>query len=103
MLVVVTLLTNPKVRVIIPQEWIMGHNQENVNNYGKNGNQDRCIFFTTIGASADGLPDQTILPKFNLALSHVYPSESEETCYKGRIIKYCGKKIYKFTAVFIKF
>lgn len=91
MLVLVYLLEAKK-QIIIPQEWIMDLDQEILNNRGKNSNQNRRVFWTSVGINRD-IPNATLPPNFNLPNSTVFPpsNNATETCYIARIKRFCCK------------
>lgn len=99
MLVVVYLITAKK-NIIIPQNWIMGLNQETLNNIGKASYQNRRIFWSEHGFNDVGLPNASIEPNFRLPLSNTFPPNIAETCYIARVKRYCGecciKEIFQY-------
>lgn len=93
---VIVYLKDAKKQIIIPQEWIMDLDQEALNNQGKNSNQNRRIFYSRIG--------NQVAPNFNLVLSKEFPPfEINETCYIGRIKRFCGKCKLEFIIIIIVF
>lgn len=92
-MLVLVYLVDAKKHIIIPQEWIMKFSQEALNNVGKNSNQNRRVFWSSVGMNNDEIADATIAPNFNLAVSTIYPppDNTTETCYIGRIERFCGR------------
>lgn len=94
MLVVVYLIDARK-NVIIPQNWIMGSNQENINNFGKASYQTRRIFWSKIGIDCESIPDVSIVPNFRLPLAKVFPPPTDAVCYFARIRRFCCEYSHK--------
>lgn len=90
----VVYLMEVKKNIIIPQQWIFGFDQEILNNTGKASYQNRRIFWSNRGVSADGIPDGTIKPNFHLAISKIFPP-GNAACYIARVRRYCGKYMAK--------
>lgn len=90
-MLVIVYLVEAKKQIVIPQEWVMDLDQEILNNSGKNSNQNRRIFWSSVGMDGQ-FPDATIAPNFNLQKSTVFPPENaNETCYLARIKRFCCK------------
>lgn len=85
----VVYLLSAKKNVIIPQHWIFGFNQEKVNNIGKTSYQNQRIFWSNHGLSHNEIPDESIEANFHLPLSDHFPPQSVQTCYIGRVKRYC--------------
>lgn len=89
-------LLEAKKNLIIPQNWIMGLTQENLNNFGKASYQTRRVFWSQIGISCELIPDVSIIPNFHLPLAKVFPPPIDEVCYIARVRRYCCKYMRSF-------
>lgn len=88
-MLVVVYLVDAKKNVIIPQNWVMGLNQENLNNFGKATYQIRRIFWSENGIDGESIPDDSIEPNFHLPLANVFPPLTGDACYLARVKRYC--------------
>lgn len=88
-MLVVVYLVDAKKHVIIPQRWIMGLTQENLNNYGKSSYRFRRVFWSKNRIDRDWVPDDSIVPNFQKPLSKVFPPHNNDACYIAHVKLYC--------------
>lgn len=94
-MLVVLYLVDAKKHIIVPQEWVMALDQEVLNNNGKNCNQNRLVYWSSVGINKDDMTpiDVAIVPNFSSPISTCFPPPSDTigTCYIARIKRFCGK------------
>lgn len=84
-------LVEPKKNVVILQDWIMGLNQENLNNFGKSSYHRRRVFYSQNGISDELIQNNSIVPNFRLPLANIFPPPAGQACYNAHIRRFCGK------------
>lgn len=90
-------LVDAHVHTVVPQEFVYGLNQVNLNNHGVNTNQNRLIYFSSeyfkVLVNANEPVDIDHIPKFDLPVTKVFPlpNDLQETCFIGRLKKFWGK------------
>lgn len=92
-MLVVVYLVDAKMHVIIPQNWIMGLTQENLNNFGKASYQTRRVFWSKNETNHETIPGDSIVPNFHLPLCNIFPPLTSEACYIARVKRYCCEYI----------
>lgn len=90
---VVVHLIEPKKRIIVPENFILGLSEQSLKNYGTNSNINYTVYW-----SKDALGDENNEPNanhetnFRLAKSNVYPPDDlRETCYNARLKYFFSK------------
>lgn len=92
---VVVYLCEPKVNIVVPQKFIYGLSQQNLNNYGKKRYQKYLIFWSKKALIGD-VPDLSYAPNFESNVCTSYPPPEDEACFFGKIKYFYGKSDKKF-------
>lgn len=84
---VVVYLIEPKINIVIPEEWIFALDEEKIKNMGANSNQSYRIFYSNDASNENGVPNGLHAPNFNLLLMDIFPPSYDvvECCYIGRV------------------
>lgn len=85
---VVVFLVDAKKHIVVPQQFIFGLSQQNLNNYGKS--KRKFLIFWSKQVCENGLDNNTV-PNFALDISLHYPPAQNETCYIGQIKYFFGE------------
>lgn len=91
---VVVFLIEPKVHVIVPEQFIFDLNEESLKNVGKNGNFHYKIFWSENALTVDGAPDSGYKPNFDSPESKVFPPIGS-ACYVGKLKKFCSEYLVR--------
>lgn len=87
----VIFLVDAKKHIVVPQKFISGLSQQNLNNYGKS--KRKFLIFWSKEVCENGLNDSTN-PNFELTISSQHPPVQNETCYIGQIKYFFGEKAF---------
>lgn len=84
---VVVFLVDPKVHVIVPEEFIFNLDEQSLKNVGKNGNFKYKVFYAENCIDENGIQNYECVPNFNLADCIEFPPVGE-ACYIGKLKRF---------------
>lgn len=84
----VIFLVDAKKHIVVPQEFIFGLSQQNLNNYGRN--KRKFLIFWSKEVCENGAVTNAN-PNFALNVCSHYPPAGNETCYIGQIKYFYGE------------
>lgn len=87
---VVVFLVDAKQHVAVPQKFVFGLNQQNLNNYGKS-KRKFLIFWSKEVFQSDSMENTDVMPNFRLNVSSQYPPTQNQTCYIGQLKYFFGE------------
>lgn len=87
---VVVFLVEPKLHIIVPENFIFALDEESLKNIGKNGNFQYKVFWSENCVDTEGVPDEKYQPDFNLQNSESFPP-ADSACYIGKLKRFFCK------------
>lgn len=88
--VVVIFLDGAKYHIVVPQEFVYGLSQQNLNNYGKNKHKFTVYWSKEVSESENGLAGNHV-PDFTMEKSACFPPIGNAACYDCKLKYFFGK------------
>lgn len=87
---VVVFLVDAKKHIVVPQKFVFGLSQQNLNNYGKS-KRKFLIFWSKEVCQNGSMENTNVMPNFGLNISSLYPPTQNQTCYIGQLKYFFGE------------
>lgn len=93
---VVVYLCDAKINIVVPQKFVFGLSQQNLNNYGRQRNKKYLVFWSKKAIQKvgdDEVPMLNYTADFSLNVSSTFPPPNgrDEACYIGQTKYFFGK------------